>query len=156
MEGEQAFYHCHICDRQLPNSKFYRRKSGPRKGGIIHPCKDCGKIQSAKFRKQNPELKRKLAKKWYYKNKPSAKNTSLKCNYGITLEEYKAMLKTQNGVCAVCKEPPISKALCVDHCHKTGKIRGLLCSKCNSLIGFANEGAEVLNSAAVYLWRTGS
>ena len=58
---------------------------------------------------------------------------SLKINYGITAEVYDAMFKHQNGVCKICKQTERGryKNLAVDHCHKTGNIRGLLCRRCN-------------------------
>jgi hypothetical protein len=57
-------------------------------------------------------------------------------HYGITEEQYQELLKKQNGVCALCcKLPDSNRRLAVDHNHKTGKIRGLLCSRCNNLLG---------------------
>src|SRR6266851_2205326 len=53
--------------------------------------------------------------------------------YGISEEEYERLLRLQNGVCAICKEKP-EGWLCVDHCHLTGKVRGLLCKNCNSAL----------------------
>jgi len=64
---------------------------------------------------------------------------SLRVNYGISVEQYEAMLKQQSGCCAICKKAPGENArgrLHVDHCHKTGKIRGLLCVKCNMALGW--------------------
>ena len=55
--------------------------------------------------------------------------------YGITLEEYNQRLEEQNGLCARCQQPPGQLRLAVDHCHKTGRIRGLLCGPCNTYLG---------------------
>jgi len=77
--------------------------------------------------------------------------------YGLTLEEYNAKLKSQNGVCAICKGPEVAvihgkiKPLSVDHNHETGAVRDLLCSHCNHMIGHAAERIEVLQSAISYL-----
>jgi len=65
------------------------------------------------------------------------KDYALRCAYNMTLEEWNAMVKKQKGKCAICKEKPVRKSmtgpgLCVDHNHKTGKVRGLLCTRCNS------------------------
>ncbi len=69
------------------------------------------------------------------------------------------MLKKQDGKCAICKKVETSvnkktnkfKDLSVDHCHKTGKIRGLLCSRCNSGLGFFKDDLEIIKNAGLYL-----
>lgn len=69
--------------------------------------------------------------------------------YGISLADYDVMLAQQGGACAICK---ISGAkLCVDHCHATGKVRGLLCAKCNSALGFCNDDPNHFLAAIAYL-----
>jgi hypothetical protein len=60
-----------------------------------------------------------------------ARNKQLVKRYGITVREYGRMLALQDGVCALCHHPPKKKRLSVDHNHKTGKVRGLLCYRCN-------------------------
>jgi hypothetical protein len=70
--------------------------------------------------------------------------------YGITLNEFEEMAKRQNGVCAICLKPS-RKILQVDHCHKTGKVRGLLCGKCNMFLEHVNDDAEFLFRASSYL-----
>lgn len=67
------------------------------------------------------------------------------------------MLKTQGGRCAICpkKVSLDGKALSVDHCHTSGKIRGLLCSECNRGIGYFTDNPELLEAAAAYLKKTG-
>lgn len=73
-------------------------------------------------------------------------------SYRITLEQYDAMLSSQNGVCAACGGVNASgKPLFVDHNHTTGQVRGLLCSMCNSSIGLAKESADILKKLASYL-----
>lgn len=88
-----------------------------------------------------------------------AKETDLKKNYGITLEAYTLILKEQNGVCAICKKPETTKhnnsdktrALAVDHDHKTGKVRGLLCGRCNQAIGLLDDNEERMALAILYI-----
>ena len=78
----------------------------------------------------------------------------LKHNYGITPEEYDKMLMEQGGVCAMCKKDDpkhYHDRLVVDHNHKTGEVRSLLCNPCNTLIGLANEDVDLLMTAAAYL-----
>jgi hypothetical protein len=76
----------------------------------------------------------------------------LRSNYGISPEEYVAMLERQGGVCAICKKKPDKgKPLCVDHCHVTGMVRGLLCGKCNSVLAFGHDDPDILRAAIAYL-----
>ena len=70
---------------------------------------------------------------------------------GITLRKYDELFEKQNGVCAICGLPEIMKRLCVDHNHRTGEVRGLLCSQCNILLGCANDNIETLEKAKEYL-----
>jgi hypothetical protein len=67
----------------------------------------------------------------------------------MSLADYEAMLERQRGACAICKKS--DEALCVDHCHACGKVRGLLCAKCNSALGFCNDSPEHLLAAVAYL-----
>jgi len=72
--------------------------------------------------------------------------------YGIAPEEYAAMLESQGGGCYVCyKSPPERSSLCVDHDHKTGIIRGLLCNWCNRIIGMFRDNANRLERAWMYV-----
>src|SRR5262245_28185604 len=82
----------------------------------------------------------------------SRRKHRLRCNYGLSLEDYGAMLARQGGVCAICKKKPDEgKSLCVDHCHVTGMVRGLLCHKCNSVLAFGNDDLDILRAAIAYL-----
>jgi len=102
------------------------------------------------------------AKKYYTDNKEKVlarmRDRHLELTYGLTNEEYEKMLLNQDSRCAICYKHEDSKArngsiknLSVDHCHITGKVRKLLCSKCNSLLGMANESKETLYAAIKYL-----
>src|SRR5262249_5100910 len=71
--------------------------------------------------------------------------------HGMTLLEYQLRLALQNGACAICKKKPKRGLLCVDHCHVTGKVRGLLCRKCNSALGFYDDDPQVAQAGAGYL-----
>jgi hypothetical protein len=74
--------------------------------------------------------------------------------YGLTQASYLAMLEAQNGVCAVCSAPPkAGRSLHVDHCHSSGKVRGLLCPNCNSALGHAKDDQERLRLLGEYLKR---
>jgi hypothetical protein len=72
-------------------------------------------------------------------------------NYGISEDQYKAMLEQQEGRCAICQELPKSIALHVDHDHVTGNVRGLLCRDCNLAIGHLRDSTSILMRAIKYL-----
>lgn len=141
----------------------------PYKNPIIRAVK--GLERSKKYRLLRPEKVKENARKNYIKRREymiaktkkyqkenretylvSKKNTSLKKLYGITIIEYKEMFEKQKGVCAICfKHNKSSKKLGVDHNHTTGKVRSLLCDKCNRGIGFFNEDIELLKKVIKYL-----
>lgn len=100
----------------------------------------------------NAEKKKQQAYAWKANNPDKAKEIKLKRYYGITIERYRLMETEQNLVCKICKRVCSSgRELCVDHCHKTGKIRGLLCGKCNTGLGSFNDNTESLLEAIKYL-----
>jgi Recombination endonuclease VII len=72
--------------------------------------------------------------------------------YGLSKEDYRRLLAAQNGLCAVCDEKP-ERRLCVDHCHATGEVRGLLCGNCNTAIGLLADDPERMLAAARYVRR---
>lgn len=74
--------------------------------------------------------------------------------YGITIKQHDDMLEAQGGKCAICGCPPEQStkgALAVDHCHTTGKVRGLLCGNCNAGIGHLRDSLELIRAAGAYL-----
>lgn len=90
-------------------------------------------------------------------NVTSIVSRNLLRNYGITLDQYDEMFEKQEGVCKICKKPETStikgavKRLAVDHCHSTGRIRGLLCNNCNTAIGLFKENKNFMLNAIQYL-----
>lgn len=105
----------------------------------------------------------KIKRKIYYNNNPDVfmKNRLRPYWEGLSSEEkvtkYNELLKAQNNKCSIClKEETASfkgkpRSLAIDHCHKTGKVRGLLCSKCNMAIGLLDDNLDVLNNIIRYL-----
>jgi len=99
----------------------------------------------------------------YEEHHRKSANRSLKRKYGITLEQYEVMHDEQNGVCKICGNPETRKnpytdmpsRMPVDHCHETGKIRGLLCTDCNVGIGKLNDDIKLLEKAIEYLRKAG-
>lgn len=85
-----------------------------------------------------------------------SRKSQLLIKYGLTPDQYDEMLKAQNGVCKICKQPPglgstKGNVLYVDHCHESNKIRGLLCHHCNLMLGNAKDNVEILKAAIAYL-----
>lgn len=75
----------------------------------------------------------------------------LKRDYNLDIEEYDVLLNQQGGVCAICLTPEVGRALAVDHDHRTGNVRGLLCFKCNRGLGQLGDSVEALERALLYL-----
>lgn len=117
--------------------------------------------QQKEYYFKNAERLRKKAKKWRKNNKEAKKNSELQNKYGISVEQFNVMLVEQNGVCAICEQVEQSidprtntvRTLAVDHCHVTGRIRGLLCSHCNRAVGLLKENIKVMKSMISYLER---
>lgn len=93
---------------------------------------------------QNSAKGKATRKKWwtpgtkeYERCRKHIRKYQLKANFGLTLEDYDNMVAVQNGVCAICgKTNPSENRLAIDHDHKTGEIRGLLCQHCNGCLGW--------------------
>jgi hypothetical protein len=122
---------CSKCTRALPASAF--AKSKDRSDGLAGWCKECFNAFMRNGGKRRSLLKR---------------------TYGLTVEQYDAILAGQRGGCAVCGHPPKPdrvgrKHLHVDHNHADGRVRGLLCSPCNTALGLLREDPEVITK----LWR---
>lgn len=133
---------CPSCKRDLPPEAFGIRSKTNKAGRhyLRSYCKECA-IEKQKLRKFTTEDHRRHHLKW---------------KYGLTQQQYEEMLCQQGGKCAICgtTDPgPRIKHFHVDHCHKTGKIRDLLCTNCNSLIGHGREDMMVLRRAIEYLER---
>lgn len=100
-------------------------------------------LRDRRWAKDNPERYERIRKR-----------AKLKHTYGISLEEFEALLKRQGGCCAICKRrDPEDRyfGLRVDHCHNSSKVRGLLCGKCNQAIGLFDENVESMRAAIKYL-----
>lgn len=113
------------------------------KDGKAWSCKSCSNKRSAEYAKQ-------------HRDQIKAKRYSYKTRYGISGQAYDALLKTQDGKCAICKTETCStgRKFAVDHNHNTGQVRGLLCSSCNTGIGQFKDSAELIGKAIDYLERS--
>jgi hypothetical protein len=141
---------CCRCGRVRPLEEFQLRidhRDGRKRRGPY--CKRCRDLLTRDWARRNPDKMSKIAFK-----------IRLKKYFGLTVEQYEAMAAAQGGACQICKRPETHKSrwgcvmrLAVDHDHATGKVRGLLCRRCNRMIGSAEEDAGMLRAAANYLER---
>ena len=132
---------CRVCETEKPIEEFHNKKGG--KYGKDSICKKCSKKKTYAYRQDQMSL---------YSKYIISRRSALKSKYGMTLDEYDELFDSQGGVCAICEErEPQNKLLAVDHCHETGKIRGLLCSMCNTAIGKLKDDPNLLDRAADYL-----
>lgn len=130
---------CKKCGGYKPLSGFYREPRAP--DGAQSWCKSCHTKRNRKWRRDHPEL----TATYYRKSK-------LRRKYGQTPESYEALLRSQQGVCAICLAVcPTGRRLAVDHCHTTGAVRGLLCTNCNTSIGKFKDSPALLQAAILYL-----
>jgi hypothetical protein len=118
-------------------------------------------------KKKNSKFGKEYYAEWYKNNKVSCRESQLKYKFGITLAEYNDMAESQGGVCAICggvndtrrkgtnnNGKDVKMSLAVDHNHKTGKVRGLLCGKCNISLGNFKDNPALLRKAIRYLENT--
>lgn len=139
---------CLGCKKFKSLDQFFPLKTG--KDGLHPRCKACHRLEGRDRYKNGGKDKRDLVK---------LKDQTLMRKYGLTVQEFNAMLLGQNGVCAICKKPNLSidhrskkpRDLSVDHDHKTGKVRKLLCMNCNRGIGYLKDDPELLKRAAEYV-----
>ena len=98
---------------------------------------------------------KKKGKIYYAKNRHKiralARDRQLRYLYGINQEDYNKLLASQNSQCAICGKASHEHYLMVDHCHTTGKVRGLLCRYCNFILGLADDNKAILSRAIEYL-----
>lgn len=120
---------------ETKDPELFAKDSTKRDGRSSH-CKQCRKTIHADWRKKNPDKIR----------------SSVLRKYGITNEDYEELLLWQGGRCGICLNKPRTKRLAVDHDHKTGAIRGLLCQRCNkNLLGGAHDSVQILKRAVAYM-----
>jgi hypothetical protein len=162
---------CSKCKELKPLDQFYAQKGG--RDGLRADCKACMAAYKAAAYRENPEKVKARVRKWQQENpdryrekqrkyreenaaliKSKLRSWYLEKTYGITVEQYNEIFARQGGRCAICGAKPNAKiSLHVDHSHKTGKIRGLLCFRCNNGIGDFRENPVILHKAASYIVR---
>lgn len=123
---------CNQCGIEKPIEQFSR--CGGNRDGRRHECRLCHARYHVERRK----------------DERTRRNDDYRTNYGITLADYERMIEEQNGECAICGRSP-KRGLVVDHCHKMGKVRALLCQPCNSGLGLFKEDIDLLTRVAEYI-----
>lgn len=149
---------CKICGELKSKEYFYKSYS---------KCKACILIRSREYYLENKDNIKKRNKNWQQNNRDriniSRRKRKLKNpqhfyllgrswqlkQYGLSFEEYEIMLRKQKNKCLICKKT--MKKICVDHNHKTNKVRGLLCDQCNKGIGIFNDNIDLLKEGIKYL-----
>jgi len=124
---------CNKCNEVLPVTEFHiQAGKNPNHYRFNSPCKFCAN---------------------FHRNKNYHKAYLRKIKYDLSQEDYDLKLKEQNYSCAICDihKDDYSKEFSVDHCHKTGKVRSLLCTQCNSGIGFFRENITLMKKAIQYI-----
>jgi len=148
---------CELSSTQLKHVRELDREN-------YHKNRDKELRRNKKRYCQNRKRLLKYANTYYHENRitilqkrrPKQWAYWLKTMYGMTIHQYADTLKVQNSVCAICQKKQFgcrSKKLFVDHNHKTGKIRGLLCKDCNLVLGHCKESIPLLQSVITYLRR---
>lgn len=164
---------CQKCHQQRSKNNFHRDSKS--KDGLFAYCKKCSWEITKNWRLKNKEKVNQNRKIYYQKHKKQlflkrkerdAKNSEIgnlrrKWNrtyrlkkYGITLNDYQKMLISQSTKCAICGIFITDDTAKIDHCHKTGKIRGLLCNRCNVSLGHLEKSFKdngLLDKAIAYL-----
>lgn len=145
--SDKMSFRCKMCQSQVDKERHFKIRPKRLK-------------QQRDWYKANSKERIKKAKDWVRSNPERRKATKRKNDlaaYGLTIQDFDALLAQQNNSCAICKGPPAGKysVFVVDHDHRTNKVRGLLCSICNMGIGLLKDNVEVLKAAVLYLEQSG-
>lgn len=152
---------CTQCEEVKVLDEFYRQGANRR----YSECKDCSRERAQRWYAKQENRERTYVSVATYRaaNPDKVRALNLRRCYGLTPDEYDRMYDQQAGRCAICSKGCIrfgtgtaetrDQVLCVDHCHTTGAVRGLLCGHCNRGIGFFRNDPAVLHAAIEYLKR---
>jgi len=131
---------CTKCGEEKSLSEYSHKRATGRKPGLQPRCKSCAKEDT---------------KQWTILNKETQRDRYLQRTYGITENEYNAIILHQNNSCLLCNKEFSSvwgpDAPVVDHCHKHGHVRGILCNECNRGLGYFKDNPIALRKAAKYI-----
>jgi hypothetical protein len=132
---------CSKCLLDLPLDAFYKAKRG--KFGVMSKCKSCKAQYESSYYKNNHEARKKRSIR-------ELERSRLK-RYQLSSSEFKSLLEVQYNCCAICTIDITNSIQNVDHCHFTGKVRGILCTNCNTGLGKLGDTEDSLLKALQYL-----
>ena len=141
---------CTKCSIEKPLSAFSKTKKYKGKRYFRSHCNECRNKALKLYFEQNSDM---VKRSW--------KRNMLK-RYGMTIEQFDGLFESQNGRCRICRQKETSrnkdgkrKSLAVDHDHATGEVRGLLCYRCNVILGFADDNPKLFEAMIGYLASSG-
>jgi hypothetical protein len=156
---------CARCRKQKPTSAFGEGAKWP--DGLYPYCRPCRVAYNREWREKNPakaraarSRKTETMRRFREKHGLTYGDISRMSRYGVSPADYEGMLRRQDGRCAICGDPPGSRRTgCspkfdIDHCHKTGSVRGLLCGPCNRGLGHFRDDLDTLRKAVAFLERS--
>ena len=136
---------CTGCGKSLPSEDFHDALKWRR-------CKVCVRVHMRDKYHACADTKRGIKVR---------NRTKLLERYGLTWESFRALLESQDYRCAICGNPlkdevsaPREQQACVDHCHTSGNVRGILCTNCNLALGYLKDNPALARAAATYLERS--
>jgi hypothetical protein len=149
---------CHSCNEFKALTEYSKQAVSP--DGLDYKCKVCIAKRWKRYAETHRDELRERAINRYHENPVKNKLASTKAMrtrvYGVDSTLYDRLFEMQKGLCAICsKVDGRGRSLSVDHCHKTGLVRGLLCSKCNLTLGTFEDDSSRFQSAADYLRNMG-
>jgi hypothetical protein len=150
---------CPGCNRTLPIDEYQWRPNGRGGRKRRNRCRGCDSRYAREHRRQDPQKSQATKRRWEEANPAKHQRSLLRRaarGLGLDPDEVLAHYDAHDGRCDVCNRLPSEvvsrfKRLTIDHCHKTGRFRGLLCSNCNFAIGLAGDDPERLGAMATYL-----
>jgi hypothetical protein len=141
-DPDKEVQECTMCNKDKPFSAYGKYKTGKYgRTAYRRACKECRTSQVVNRYRSNPLVRE--------RSKKLSRMAHVLKVYGLTPLEYQKLLEDSGGICAICKT--VLKEPNVDHCHTTGKVRGVLCWNCNTGIGKFKDSPEILIRAAEYL-----
>lgn len=143
---------CPKCNQSKDVSEFYPSVLKT----AYKQCKKCSNTQSREWAANNRDAERARVRKYHAENRERlneyARWQRFQRKYGVSKDQYVVMLASQEHQCKICDRPLINQGrVCIDHSHKTNKVRGILCDRCNRGIGLLQDNPTVLNKAAQYI-----
>lgn len=153
---DERYYAKHKSEISIKKKKYWKehkleRSTQKKQHYVEHRIEICER--QGQYHKEHKLERHLYNKKYRLDNQIKLKQHYLKKHYNITLDDYNALFETQKGCCAICGEHQkyFKRSFAVDHNHETGKIRGLLCSKCNTTLGNVHDDISILENAIKYL-----